>query len=91
MRSVHTRFKNNLHQPIANLTKFKKGVYYSGNKIFNNLPDDIKDIANEIIMFLLINSFYNSDEYFNFQRKSRETDRKLKEYYCYYISRCCWF
>jgi len=75
IHSVHTRFKTNLHPPIANLTKFKKGVYYSGIKIFNNLPHGIKDLANEITLlrnalkrFLLINSFYNSEEYFNYQR-----------------------
>jgi len=75
IHSVHTRFKTNLHPPIANLTKFQKGVYYSGIKIFNNLPHDIKDLANEITLFrnalkrfLLINSFYNSEEYFNYQR-----------------------
>jgi hypothetical protein len=75
IHNVHTRFKTNLHSPIANLTKFQKGVYYSGIKIFNNLPHNIKDLANEIKLFqnvlkrfLLINSFYNSEEYFNYQR-----------------------
>jgi hypothetical protein len=41
----------NLHPPIANLTKFQKGAYYSGINIFNNLPHDIKDLANEIRLF----------------------------------------
>jgi len=75
VHSVHTRFKTNLHPPIANLTKFQKGVYYSGIKMFNNLPHNIKDLANEIIpfrhalkRFLRINSFYDSEEYFNYQR-----------------------
>jgi hypothetical protein len=65
IHSVHTRFKTNLHPPIANLTKFQKGVYYSGIKIFSNLPHNIKDLANEIKLFrqalkrfLLTNSFY---------------------------------
>jgi len=55
--------------------KFLKGVYYSGIKIFNNLPHNIKDLVNEIILFwnalkrfILINSFYNGEEYFNYQR-----------------------
>ena len=72
IHSVHTRFKTNLHPPIANLTKFQKGVYYSGIKNFNNIPHDIKDLANKVTLFwnalkrfLLINSFYNSEEYFN--------------------------
>jgi hypothetical protein len=73
--SVHTSFKTNLHPPIANLTKFLKAVYYSGIKIFNNLPHGIKDLTNEITLFqnalksfLLVNSFYNNEEYFNYQR-----------------------
>ena len=75
IHSVHTRFETNLHPPIRNLTKFQKRVYYSGIKIFNSLPHDIKDLANKITLFrnvlkrfLLINSFYNGEEYFNYQR-----------------------
>ena len=67
--SIHTRFKTNLHPTTANLTKFQKGVYYSAIKIFNILPHNIKDLANETVLFqnalkrfLLINSFYNSKE-----------------------------
>jgi len=52
-------------------------VYYSAIKIFNNLPHEIKDLANDILpfqnalkRFLLANSFYNSKEYFNYQRCS---------------------
>jgi hypothetical protein len=69
--------KTNLHPPTANLTKFQKGVYYSAIKIFNNLPHEIKDLANDILplrnalkRFLLSNSFYNSNEYFNYRRRS---------------------
>jgi len=51
IHSVHTWFKTNLHLPIANLTKFQKGGYYSGIKIFNNLSHDIKDLANKITLF----------------------------------------
>jgi hypothetical protein len=61
-----------LNASKPNLTKFQKGVYYSGIKIFDNLPHEIKDLPNEITLFrnalkrfLLINSFYNSEEYFN--------------------------
>jgi hypothetical protein len=75
IHSVHTRFKTNLHPPIPNMTKFQKAVYYSGLKIFNNLPHEIIDWANETVQFrnalkrfLLIKPFYNSEEYFNYQR-----------------------
>jgi hypothetical protein len=47
IHSVHTRFKTNSHPPTANLTKFQKAVHYSAIKIFNNLPHNIKDLANE--------------------------------------------
>jgi hypothetical protein len=74
IHNLHTRSKTNLHPPIAHLTKFQKGAYYSGIKIFNNLPSEIKDLANEptrfrntLKRFLLTNSFYNSEEYFNYK------------------------
>jgi hypothetical protein len=36
--SNNTRYKSNLHQPIVNLTTYKKGTYYVSIKIFNNFP-----------------------------------------------------
>jgi hypothetical protein len=73
IHNVHTQYKTNLYPPIANLTKLSKGVYYSKIKIFNSLPHEIKDLANEIVQFwnalmrfLLINSFFNSEENFNY-------------------------
>ena len=65
------------YQTNAGLTKFQKGVYYSGIKIFSNLLHNIKDLANEtksfrnaLKMFMLSFSFYNSEESFNYQRQS---------------------
>ena len=49
--SIHTRYKTNLHPPTANLTKFQKAVHYSAITIFNNLPHNIKDLANDILPF----------------------------------------
>jgi len=79
IHSIHTRFKTNLHPPTAKLTKFQKAVYYSAIKIFNILPHEIKDLANDILLFrnalkrfLLANSFYNSKEYSNYWRHSIE-------------------
>jgi len=64
IQTIHTRFQTNLHPPTANLTKFQKAVYYSAIKIFNKLPHNIKDLANDISpfrnalkRFLLGNSF----------------------------------
>jgi hypothetical protein len=33
-----TRPANNFHLPITNLTKYPKGAYYAGIKIFNHFP-----------------------------------------------------
>jgi len=67
-----TRSANNFHLPISNLTKYQKGAFYAGIKIFNNLPTHVKYVANEIQVFksslkrfLLSNSFYSTEEYFN--------------------------
>jgi len=39
---INTRHTSNLHLPGTHLNIYKKGVYYSGINIFNNLPRDIK-------------------------------------------------
>ena len=51
IHNIHMRFKTNLRPSTANLTKFQKEVYYSAIKIFNNSPHNIKDLANEIVLF----------------------------------------
>jgi hypothetical protein len=70
--SLETRQSNNLYTPQANLTSYQKGAYYSGIKICNKLPSDIKNINDNIILFkaalkkiLYTNSFYTLDEYFD--------------------------
>jgi len=44
----NTNSPNNFHLPITNLTKYQKGAYYTGIKIFNHLPTHLKCVANEI-------------------------------------------
>jgi hypothetical protein len=65
IHKISTRASTNLDPPISNLTKFQKGAYYSGKKLFNHLPSDIKCLSNEIKLFrpavkwfLYTNSFY---------------------------------
>jgi hypothetical protein len=43
--NLETRQRNNLYLPRANLTIYQKGAYYSGIQICNNLPLEIKNIA----------------------------------------------
>ena len=68
----NARSANTFHLPFANLTKCQKGAHFAGIKIFNHLPTHIKYVAKEIQVFksalkrfLLSNSFYSNEEYFN--------------------------
>jgi hypothetical protein len=72
MFNYDTRSANNFHIPTTNLTKYQKETYYRGIQISNHLPTHIKNVASEIHVFkktlkkfLLDNSFYSIDEYFN--------------------------
>jgi hypothetical protein len=44
---IKTRNSCNLHPSLSHLTKYQKGVHYTGIRIFNHLPTSIKSIANE--------------------------------------------
>jgi hypothetical protein len=60
-----------MYYPLTNLAQFQKGICYMGIKIFNHLPIEIKSVSNDtksfkskLTTFLLQNSFYAIDEYF---------------------------
>ena len=70
--NIFTRQINNLHLPQANLTIYQKGPCYSGIRVFNSLPTDIKDISDSPAKFKTAlkhfrypHSFYTLDEYYN--------------------------
>jgi hypothetical protein len=59
-----------LHLPANKLAKVQKGVYFSGIRAFNNLPQSIRDLSSDVInfkqalkKFLLFGSFYSLNEY----------------------------
>ena len=61
----NNRSNTNLHTRITKFTKFRRGTYYSGIKIFNYLPSNIKCLPRKIKSFspalkrfLYSNSFY---------------------------------
>jgi len=47
IHNINTRQHSNLHHPAPNLTGFKHGIYYSGVKIYNNIPLHIKHLSDE--------------------------------------------
>jgi hypothetical protein len=68
---INTRQQGNLHRPLANLRKYQKGIYYTGTKVYNNLPLYVKDVSKDfkkferkLKQFLQTHSFYSLQEYF---------------------------
>ena len=45
IHNINTRNKLNLHLPISNLSVHQKGTYYTGIRVFNNLPYQIKELC----------------------------------------------
>jgi hypothetical protein len=85
--NINTRYNSNMHPPLCNLALFQKGTYYTGIKLFNNLPIQIKRLTNGIKLFklavkelLIFHSFYTLEEYFetNFNRERISIQGKLK-------------
>jgi hypothetical protein len=59
------------HLPASSLTLVQKGVLYSGSKIYNQLPLNIKSLCNDIKHFksslrtyLTKHAYYTVDEYY---------------------------
>jgi hypothetical protein len=76
IHSIHTRQGLDLHHPTCKLTKVQKGLSYSGIRIFNNLPQNIKNLSSDVNKskyalkkFLLMGSFYSLGEYFDWRTK----------------------
>ena len=69
---IETRYNNDFHLPSAKLNLFQKGVFYSGIKVFNQLPSGIKDLSHDtkqfkraLKRFTHSNFFHSLEEYFN--------------------------
>ena len=72
------RNNNNLHCPIAKLSKSNTGAYISGIKVFNHLPQYIKALTNDhknfkstFKRFLYHHSFYSMNEYYEYKEDIR--------------------
>ena len=73
-----TRNNDNLHRPIANLSKFNNGAFISGIKVFNHLSQYIKALTNDhkyfkptLKRFLYHHSFYSMNEYYEYKEDRR--------------------
>jgi len=72
IHNINTRNKSNLHLPISNLSVYQKGTHYTGIRVFNSLPSQIKELCHNrnqfkhaLKNFLYFHSFYTLDEYFS--------------------------
>ena len=76
IHGFNTKNKSNLHIPSSKLTVFERGIYCSGIKAFNNLPTRIKNLLQTnkkqfkraLKEFLRSDSFYKSDDFFNYNK-----------------------
>ena len=73
----NTWYNTNLPPPLARLTKYQKGVYYSGIKAYNCLPIRIKQLSGDLNKFkealrkfLLVGSFYTIQEFLKLSTQS---------------------
>ena len=71
VHDIHTHHNNDLHLLSVSVSLVQKGILYSGCKIYNHLPSNIKNLSNNVTLFkstlkkLLIQyMFYSLDEYY---------------------------
>jgi hypothetical protein len=71
MHNVQTRYKDTLYFPSSSLSLYQKGVYYTGIKIFNKLPPELKELVqtpkifkSSLKRYLVLHSFYNLEEFY---------------------------
>jgi hypothetical protein len=69
-------YDHDLLLPSANLKLFQKGVFYSGIKTYNHLPQTIKELSHDVKQFglalkrfIISNFFYSLEEYFDINWK----------------------
>jgi hypothetical protein len=48
---MNTREKYNFHLVSSDLSLYKKGVYFTGIKVYNSLPQSIKTLSNDTKQF----------------------------------------
>jgi len=76
IHGLSTRYDNDFHLPSVKLKLFQKGVFYSVIKTCNYLPKtntelshDVKQFRLTLKRFIISNSFYFLEEYFDIKWK----------------------
>jgi len=73
----YNTINNNFHPTLANLTKYNKGPYISGIKVFSHLPQYLKALVHHpehlissLKIFLYHHSFYCMEEYYEYKENT---------------------
>jgi hypothetical protein len=73
VHDINTRHNHNLHLPSTNLSLLQKGVLFSGSKLYNHLPLNIKMLSKDtkhfkstLRTYLTEHAFYSLEEYTNY-------------------------
>jgi len=71
IHNLNTRFNHNLHLPSTNVTLMQTAVLYTGSKIYNHLPSNIKVLLNDakrsksaLKSYLTEHTFCSLDEFY---------------------------
>jgi hypothetical protein len=75
----NTRNRNQFYLPSARISCFQKGLFYSGIRIFNGLPDNISSLRcdgvqfrTELRKYLITHSFYSITEFYELNKNRND-------------------
>jgi hypothetical protein len=93
IHKYNTRNNKNLYPVLTNLTKYNKGPYTSGIKVFNHLPQYLKALDHNALHFrsslkriLYHHSFYSIEEYYEYKENTLWNRYIIVFYYAYHLA-----
>jgi hypothetical protein len=76
--TIGTRNNDHFHVPVSHLLSYQRGVYYSGRKLFNVLPNSFSMLRTDQNRFKIAlkrhlprNTFYSIDEFVEHARSTK--------------------
>jgi len=82
----NTRFNTNLHPSLARLTKYQRGAYSSGIKVYNCLPIRIKQLSGDVNKFKpALKSFLSAGSFYCIEFLEWTTLSDLNDLYSWWL------
>jgi hypothetical protein len=74
IHNINSKNNPDLHYPLSHLSVYQKDAHYTGVKVFNRLPNPIKQLSHDLkqfkmvlkVFFLYLHSCYSLDKYFKY-------------------------